>query len=98
MARPGGVLSGPDRARELDAALARIDAVAGAAPLARRVLRAAACYNHGDAARWHREDAMAVAEAAEAVGLAPRDVDALIIPAGVRAARDGRRRAEASPN
>lgn len=64
----------------LDAALREIDRKYRLDP-SYRMLRAAACYNHGDAMGWHREMTVAVDEFAERRGLSKREAARLILPA-----------------
>jgi hypothetical protein len=64
----------------LDAALRAIDRDYRLDP-AYRMLRAAACYNHGDAQGWHREMTVAVDEFAERRGMTRREATRLLLPA-----------------
>lgn len=64
----------------LDAVLRTIDRDYRLDP-AYRILRAAACYNHGDAMGWHREMTVAVEEFAERRGLSRREATRLVLPA-----------------
>lgn len=63
----------------LASALAEIDRRYPAHPM-RRALRAAACYNFGDAMGWHREMMVALDEFADERGLTRAAVDRLVLP------------------
>lgn len=63
----------------LAAALSEIDRRYPAHPM-RRLLRAAAAYNHGDAMRWHVEMQAALDEFADDRGVTRRHVDRLVLP------------------
>lgn len=64
----------------LDAALAEIDRLYRL-DYDWRTLRAAACYNFGDAMGWHRETVAALDEFADRRGLTRRQVSRLVLPA-----------------
>ena len=75
----------------LDAALRAIDARYGGL-VQRRLLRAAACWEHGDVAGVHRELQVGLAEFADDRGLPRREIMRMIRPAQKQAVRDALRR------
>lgn len=75
----------------LDAALREIDRRYLTHPQ-RRFLRAACCYEHGDAMGWHREMTVGLAEFADERNLPRSEIRRLIVPANVRAVEDAMQR------
>lgn len=64
----------------LDAALARIDRRFGCSPY-RRLLRAAAAFNDGDAEAWQREMECGLVEAADGLGVPRAELTQFVLTA-----------------